>query len=287
MLSGYTLKLNKTKEKILDLNDIGFKFNFFRTLIGVVSILHIFSYISDIDFFYGKHSIFPLEVSDILYSPSFSINIYKLSKFANLDLIIYSVFSLYIFLLVVLIAGYKTRIISFCLLIVHSLITNSNPLIIYGVDFFTKMSFFYLMVFPTNNINERIAKFYINIFRAHLSIAYFFSGLGKIVGYNWWNGESVWKAIHLPYSNLDFNIDFNFLSNYPVFFLLIGWIIIILELLYPLIFIKKIRKIWLYYILTMHIGIALILNLYFFSAIMIIWNLTAFYKFEKNESSNI
>src|SRR5699024_1197535 len=121
-----------------------------------------------------------------------------------------------------------------------------------------------------------------------LSIAYFSSGLLKILGFNWRNGEAIWKTVNLPYSNLDFHFDFSFLGQHPLLCVIIGWIIILTELCYPLfIWYSKTRKLWLYLTISMHIGIILVLNLYFFSTIMIIWNLTAFYFLQQDRSKKL
>lgn len=122
----------------------------------------------------------------------------------------------------------------------------------------------------------------------HLSFAYMVSGIEKLSGYNWRNGESIWKAIHLPNFDNDFEINVDWLGEYPIVFLFIGWLTIIIELFYPLfISIRKTRMFWLYFTIGLHLSIALFLNLYFFSAIMIIWNVTAFYTFNKNKLSYV
>lgn len=104
-----------------------------------------------------------------------------------------------------------------------------------------------------------------------------------LLGFNWRNGECIWKAITLPYSNLDFNINVSWLSEYQLVPLIAGWSTIFLEMFYPLIFVKRLRTYWLICIILMHAGIALILNLYFFSTIMIIWNMFAFHRFNERK----
>jgi hypothetical protein len=121
------------------------------------------------------------------------------------------------------------------------------------------------------------------MFQLHISIGYLFSGFDKILGFNWHNGESIWKAINLPYANRDFVFDFTFLAEHSWILVGIGWITITIELLYPVfIWWNRSRKLWLFFTIGMHVGIALTLNLYYFSAIMIIWNLTNFY-YDKGE----
>jgi hypothetical protein len=49
----------------------------------------------------------------------------------------------------------------------------------------------------------------------------------------------------------------------------------------------KTRKLWLSLTICMHLGIAIILNLYFFSTLMIIWNLANFYFEEDPELKTV
>lgn len=59
-------------------------------------------------------------------------------------------------------------------------------------------------------------------------------------------------------------------------------------MLYPLfIWMPKTRKLWLSLTICMHLGIAIILNLYFFSTLMIIWNLANFYFEEDPELKTV
>ncbi len=81
-----------------------------------------------------------------------------------------------------------------------------------------------------------------NYFSIHIAIAYFVSGIEKLSGYNWRNGESIWKAVHLPNFNNDFNINFDFLGKHPLFIVFIGWSTILIELFYPLFITLKKNK---------------------------------------------
>ena len=104
---------------------------------------------------------------------------------------------------------------------------------------------------------------------------YFFSGFDKIIGPTWRNGEAIWKSLHSHnYYNL-FNLDF--LATGP-FFLLIGWATVVTEMLYPLGMQAAIsRRYWGAAVLGMHVFIALFMGLFFFAAMMIVLNLSAWY----------
>ncbi|WP_157449659.1 HTTM domain-containing protein [Croceitalea dokdonensis] len=164
------------------------------------------------------------------------------------------------------------------------------------MDYFASICLFLLCFLPSNvsfsldailfhkkidglraRLDFPIIRKYMGIF---MCIAYFFSGFDKLLGYNWRNGESIWKTFTLPYSNLDFNLQLEWLADYPWVMIGMGWFVILQEIFYFLINHKPLRRFWLIGIVCMHLGIALILNLYFFSAIMIILNLTTYYDFE-------
>ncbi|MDH6251593.1 hypothetical protein M2347_001320 [Chryseobacterium sp. H1D6B] len=196
----------------------------------------------------------------------------------------------FVMLCLCIITGFYARTASFLLLLLQIALLKGSSFFVYGADFFTSMSLFYLILFPSDknfslrnflfkrknrNVNPTPTK---RLFQIHISMAYFFSGLDKLLGFNWWNGESIWKAVHLPYSNRDLNIDFSWFAEHSYLLVIIGWSTIIIEICYPFfIWHKKTRRTWLMLTISMHLGISVVLNLYYFSAIMIIWNLTNFY----------
>ncbi|QEE49856.1 hypothetical protein FUA48_09740 [Flavobacterium alkalisoli] len=202
----------------------------------------------------------------------------------------------YFLLGILVIIGFFSRISAILLLILQVSLIKSSYLFSYGVDFFTSMSLMYIALMPSDDyfslrgylwrIKEKsdLTPFR-RAFQIHICIAYFVSGFEKIIGYNWRNGESVWKAIHLIGFTNDFKINLDFLGNHPWIFVAAGWFTIIVELFYPLfINIHKTRTVWLYLTIALHLGIALMLNLYFFSAVMITWNITNYY-FEDKKGS--
>lgn len=267
---------------------------FFRILIGSLVLVHFLSILSDFDKLFASQAIIPADVSSLLV-PKHIITFPRIISFLESKGISEYFTTLlfqisYITCSIFIVVGFLTRFSAILLLFLQVSLVKGSSLFAYGVDFFTSMSLFYIILFPSgrfysvdNLIFKRDQKFidvkpFLRLLQLHIAIAYFFSGFDKIIGYNWWNGEAIWKAINLPHSNQDFQINFDFLSQMPIIPLLMGWAIIIIELFYPLFMnITKTRKIWLTLTILMHIGIAIIFNLYFFSCIMIIWNLSAFY----------
>lgn len=268
--------------------------SFFRITIAAVILLQFVAVLTDFGRLFSSSSIIPQDVMGV-FTPEWMITFSKIVSFLqsfgieeNTTIVITKI--VFITLCIFIITGFYSRIAAILLLILQIALLKGSSFFAYGADFFTSMSLFYLILFPADqyfslrnyifskkpgDINFTPVK---RLFQVHISIAYFFSGLDKALGFNWWNGESIWKAIHLPYSNRDLNIDFSWLAEHSYILNFIGWSTIIIEIGYPFfIWYKPTQKTWLFLTVSMHIGIALILNLYYFSAIMIVWNITNFY----------
>nr|WP_314495551.1 hypothetical protein [uncultured Chryseobacterium sp.] len=276
---------------------------FFRIAVGLLVFIHFLSYWKDFELLYTDKSIIPVE----LHSLHQSYNIVTIddilnffTKYFSEDVSVGIFKYFYIILCIFIVTGFFSRISALLLMFLQVSFIKYASLLYYGADFFTTMSLFYVFLFPTSSyfsiqkkyfqkslyfLPDQSLTFSKRLIQIHLCIAYFFSGFDKIIGYNWWNGEAVWKAMHLP----NFN-SFIVMSDYitsPIFYIVMGWGTIIIELLYPLfINLNKTRKLWFTLTILMHIGIIVSFNLFFFSAIMITWNLTAYY-FNYYEKSDL
>ncbi|WP_130735286.1 HTTM domain-containing protein [Flavobacterium sp. J27] len=267
---------------------------FFRVAAGIIIVLHFISIFGDFNQFFSSKSIVPLDIMATFnqdWQLTFPFVIKQLETIGISEVTTIGVTKItYISLGVSIILGFYSRISACLLLFIQILLMKGSSFFIYGADFFTSMSLFYLILFPSDSVFSIRNLFHSKqkkktnympvkrLFQLHLSIAYFFSGFDKLLGFNWWNGESIWKAINLPYANRDFSFDFAWMADYSFILVLIGWSTILIEMCYPIfVWIPKTRKLWVVLTISMHIGIALVLNLYYFSAIMIVWNLTNFY----------
>ncbi len=273
---------------------------FFRVAAGIIIILHFLSIFGDFNQFFSTKSIIPMDIMATFnqdWQLTFPVVIQQLETIGISEATTIGLTKItYITLGITIILGCYSRMSAFLLLFLQILLMKGSSFFIYGADFFTSMSLFYLILFPADtvfsirNLFRSKQKKFTNympvkrLFQIHVSIAYFFSGFDKLLGFNWWDGESIWKAINLPYANRDFNFDFSWMADHSFILVLIGWSTIVIEMCYPIfVWIPKTRKLWVILTISMHIGIALVLNLYYFSAIMIVWNLTNFY-FEENTS---
>jgi len=267
---------------------------FFRVSVGMVALMHFMATLRDFDRLFSSQSIVPQDIATVFH-PEWLLTFPKIVQFAAWAGIseastIGVAQGLYVLFCLMIILGLYSRPAAALLLLLQIALVKGSAFFVYGADFFTSMSLFYLILFPGDRFfslrnwlskrPEQAVNFtpVKRMFQLHLCIAYFFSGLDKVLGFNWHNGESIWKAINLPYSNRDFYFDFSWMAQYPAILVTLGWATILIEMLYPVfVWIPQTRKIWVFFTVCMHLGIALVLNLYYFSAIMIVWNLSNFY----------
>ena len=181
--------------------------------------------------------------------------------------------------------GLLTRATAFLTWFLHLALAQSSHYMSYGVDYIHTILLFYCMIFPVGarysvdalvfgKRQPNITPF-LRLMQLHLCLIYLVGGIGKVVGPNWWNGESIWKSMHRPFTT---STQLTWMADVPLVPIVLGVGIIALELLYPAtIWWKRTRSIWLWSIVAMHLGIALFLGLPLFSATMIVFNISAFY----------
>lgn len=210
-----------------------------------------------------------------------------------------------------LLAGLFSRPAAIAAWLLHLSAVKSGDLVSYGMDNFTSIGLFYLMLSPLpdrwsldtrwwkprlqdrqssrrepSNIDgwtlgpgeeERASQllgFFRRVLQVHMCVIYFFGGVAKCLGSGWWNGSSIWRALIRPPFNI---IPPEILIGWKYLFPVAGILICLLEITYPVfIWPKRTRPIWLASVIAMHIGIGLTMGMYLFSLIMIILNAAAF-----------
>ena len=164
---------------------------------------------------------------------------------------------------------------------------KSSGLFSYGVDNFTTIGLFYLMIAPMPDgwaLDGKLGKqraidperlgFHRRVLQLHLCVIYFFAGISKCFGADWWNGNSLWRALTRPPFDL---VSPDLLIRFAPLLPLAGIVICVLETGYPVfIWLRRTRAAWLLCILGMHLSIGLTMGLYLFALIMIVLNLAAF-----------
>jgi hypothetical protein len=265
---------------------------FLRIACAIFIASELFAILPDFDILFGKKGPIPHDLIDFIaqrQSVSY-VDIIRVGESAGLSERATSIAYLSFFGLSLLMLGLGlfTRAASIATLFCYVALT-AGPYR-YGVDLFVIIALFYLCVFPagrTDSLDKRLWRKetpnftpYLRFFQINVCMIYFFAGLSKSLSVTWYNGDAVWKSLNLAGSNHLFHIRFDFLAGNPWLLSALGISILVIETLYPVaIWIRKwhINRIWLWSTIAMHLGIGIVLNLYFFAAFMIILNLSAFY----------
>ena len=189
-----------------------------------------------------------------------------------------------------LILGIFSRSAAVIAWLLHLCTVKSEEFLTYGVDNFTTIGLFYLMLSPLpdqlsldwrwRNLRSHdrdFLGFFRRALQVHLCINYFFGGIMKSLGVEWWNGTSIWRVLISPPFNV---LSPQLLVHWKYLFQFAGIFVCAIETGYPLfIWFKKTRLLWLACICTIHFMIAVTMGLYLFSLVMITLNLAAFAPF--------
>jgi hypothetical protein len=199
---------------------------------------------------------------------------------------LYLIFGTYAAALVFLALGFITRPASVVVWILQFTILNSNNISNYGVDQFNHVFLSYFCVMPVaatwsldslfrkRPFDPRWLSISLRILQIHLCIVYFVAGQGKAMGLEWWNGESMWRALMLPEY---YHFNFAWMASWPLIPTVIGIGTILIEMLYPIFIWPRITRLpWALAILSMHFGIIVLQGLHFFGAVMMILTFSGF-----------
>ncbi len=266
---------------------------FFRMGTGIFILIHLLSIILDFSKLFGKQGIIPHDIREIMGSDYIVYLTEIITFFEGFGISENSIISIFLSVLILsllsLTIGFCTRFSALLALFMYKSVFSLTYA--YGIDTFITTSLFYLVIFPAGyffsidnivfknrsrkNLNVTLFK---RLLQINVCIVYFYAGACKIVGDSWWNGEAIWKSLNLWSVNNTFDFNYDWLAEHSYLLIIMGWSVLAIETLYPIfIWSKKTRKIWLTGTLLMHIGIGLLLDLYFFAAFMMFWNVTAFY----------
>jgi len=196
-------------------------------------------------------------------------------------------FALYIGALIGLLLGYRTRMTALLALLTHTALMMSGEMSMYGVDRFAQIGLFYCVWFPVgcalsfdkvagrvSGVTSFEAWLGLRMLQMHVCVVYFASGVEKALGEQWWNGEAIWRAVMMMHDGL---IDCSWLASVPRLAQILCWMTLLLEAGVILFVWHPItRKLWLLGIIGMHLGIGLVMNLWTFSATMIVFDVAAF-----------
>lgn len=184
----------------------------------------------------------------------------------------------YALLCILLMGGLAPRVVAIALLLLHSSMFTVQVAYSYGFDFLGSVALFYCVVLPHTE-RSPWARPGLRVLQLHLCLIYFFSGISKAVGYTWWTGEALYKALHLPAMPplIPLTSLFPVLGNFPFVFAISGWAVMAIEIGYAAgIWWRRTFPVFLYGAVMLHLATALLLGLYHFAVLMMVLNCSAF-----------
>ena len=256
---------------------------FFRVSVGIIAIVDVVSMFPDFKLFFSNESaIIPQELTYLFTDYFKYLNPFYtlLSKSMLYEFFYDNALWIYLLMLFFMVIGFLTRFSVLMALLLQLVIFKSFDDYNYGYDYFLTTSLFYCLIFPVGKYFAIDLLFfsgkikynfnYARVIQIHLYIIYFFAGLPKLINLTWWNGMSMWTVLADVYKN--------FTQTSLYFLVAAGIFTALIETFYPILMsIKRTRTVSLMLIIAMHAGIAIVMDLYTFAAIMIALNLTAFY----------
>jgi hypothetical protein len=122
-----------------------------------------------------------------------------------------------------------------------------------------------MRVFPSSSANIAI-----RLIQLHMCIIYLFSGLAKLQGPSWWDGEAIWMSV----ANLEYqSFDLTWMARYPWIYNLLTHLTVFWELTYSFLVWNRFTRPWVLFLAVMiHGGIALFMGMATFGLVMLIGN---------------
>jgi hypothetical protein len=263
----------------------------FRISLACVLLLQALSLVGHLEELFGRYGIVAWSVMAEELPPAIPNLSWVEAAFAFLGasprLAVPLAFTLYVAASFGLLLGYRTRLAAGVAWLAHTAFLTSGDLSTYGADRFVQIGLFYCVWFPVGHgmsldksagrvsaAPSFAAWLGLLILQLHVAIAYLASGVEKALGEQWWNGEAVWRAVMITH---DPPFDCSFVATIPGLALGLGWMTLVLEIgAIALVWHPCTRRLWLVGIIGMHLSIGLMMNLWTFSATMIVFDIAAF-----------
>lgn len=254
--------------------------------IGILLWIEMLQLWPDLSLLYGPHSIYDTELLRYWHSGS-GWNWEELFRSAH-PLWIHVTATLYSISCLCLFFGRWIPYSSLLLLLIHHGLFMADLRWAYGADYLAQTGLLFSLLFGHRPQTDSLHKWQqkgLYFWQAQLVLVYFFGGLGKALGPTWWNGEAIWKAVQQPFPGNLLDIPLHW-GSWPMCWVIIGISVVLLELGYALAWLgTTYRRIIFITTIAMHVGIALTIGLYHFSALMIWYNLCAWYYSYRTQTS--
>jgi hypothetical protein len=231
--------------------------------------------------FFGARGIVQRELMDAISTSVLP----RVAWISTSDTAVLLCFGAYVLALHLLLVGWHTRIAAVAAWLLHLTLKTTGTASAYGVFEFTTIALFYCTVFPAGavwSIDARgtrpapsaFARLSLRVLQIHLCIVYLSSGIEKLTGRQWRNGEAIWRAVMRPTWE---PFDVSWLAFHPWIPLIGCWATLAVEIGFAFLIWPKVTRRWMMLAtIGMHVGIAVMLGLWSFSALMIVFDVAAF-----------
>lgn len=244
------------------------RFRLFQ-IIFLTTILILYGFrIMDFQFLFSNDGLLPFSaLSDL---PELLYTGLPVEYLVKNDIVGYGLYILFILLIALTLFYRHIWLIALVIYILNIAFLRRNPMSVYGVDMVATFWFLYMAFvnIKTKSIMwHGINSVMYRLIQLQLCIIYAYSGFDKVRGLSWWKGDAIWYAL----GNTQIaSINFSFLAHTPSILTLLAVITVLWECYFPiLIWIPQIKKYVIYIGVGLHLGIAVMMNLFEFSLVML------------------
>jgi len=251
----------------------------FRVGLGLILLLDLFNRIQDLSVHYSDSGLFPRLAS--LSGSTYKTSIHMMSGLSEVQALLFFISAVFAILLIL---GYKTRLMTLLSWLMLFSLQNKSFLFNNSGDILLRVSLFFSIFLPLGSTfsidsalstnDERNSKSVLSLessyFIFQLIFLYFFAALFKDNSY-WHGGTAVYYAI----GNEGFTTSFGkYIFNYPMLMKALTHVSFYIELLVPLLLLIPFKN-WLFRLITisifvsMHVGFSLTLEVGLFSIVAI------------------
>lgn len=240
----------------------------FRFLFGLLLLGCYLSRATELELFYsnGPRGAFPFEIIGAASSRHPSL----LSLFHSTT----ALWTLYVMLLLNLGAmalDFAPRLSAALAFSLHLSFIHRNLWVTYGLDHVASFFLFYLSFADGRpwggGLRGMASSLAYRLLQLQPCVIYAYSGLEKLQYEQWWNGDALWYALSNPQIA---RWDLSWVCRYPAVLRLLGAATMLWELCFPvLVWVRPLRPSVLSWGIALHLGIAVLLRLPFFGAVMI------------------
>lgn len=178
--------------------------------------------------------------------------------------------------LLMMIVGWFPRLAAAIAFFLHVSFMHRNIAVSFGVDLIATFYLFYL-IFSDASFSKKthsakdnwvsdLGSVSYRLCQVQLCVIYAYSGIEKLKGVSWWGGSALWDVLANP---MLIKADFGWLVHFLPILALMAYLTLLWEVYFPvLIWIPKWRPWMLVFGVLFHVGIAVSVNIPFFSLMM-------------------